>query len=104
MKNGVTHQKTVFTSPREEVARSESITHARRPAPRPFDLDGLDAEEVTHFIRVVAGHGDLAGITLTSDGGAIVFSIVQGGVKHKAYASSPEQALFIIHDLLDEVY
>jgi hypothetical protein len=52
---------------------------------------------------MVARHGDLCCFALTSDGGALAVTIVQGDVRHKAYASDPDRLLQVLHTLLDEV-
>ena len=94
----------VYTTPRPASTRGESVVHSGRRSPRPFALDQLDADEVAHVVRTVAGHGDCCCFTLTSDGGALCTTVVSGAVRHKVYARTPEDALDQWHGLLDALY
>lgn len=94
----------VYTTTRPDRTRSESVVHSRRHSARSFALDELDADELQHLVKTVAGHGDCCCFTLTSDGGALCTTVVQGSVRHKVYARSPDDALDGWHGLLEALY
>lgn len=104
MNNGITQRKTVFTKERPESPRTASVNHTPGRAPRHFALDELDAEECTHFLRMVAREGDCCCFALTSDRGAISVTVLQGSTRHKAYAATPEELYVCFSTLLAELY
>ena len=94
----------VYTTPRPNGTRGESVVHRQRHSARSFALDELDADELHHVLKTVARHGDCCCFTLTSDGGALCTTVVQGSVRHKVYARTPEDALDQWHGLLEALY
>jgi len=97
-------QKVLFHTSRQAATGMRSVTHTQRKSARMFDLSAVDADEIWHFVQVVAGHGDCASFTLTSDGGALTVCILAGNTVHKAFPPTPEILYERLHDLLDELY
>lgn len=97
-------QKEVYTTPKPAPAGSRSIVHGGKHSPRGFDVGCLDAEEIKHVLEVVVGHGDNVCFTLTSDGGALSTTVVQGGLRHKVYGSTEAQVYQRWSVLLDTLY
>jgi len=104
MKDDITHRKVVFTSPTPRNEGKTSIAANVRHAGRSFDASDVDADELAWFLLKVVGHGDCACFTLTSDGGALSITVIQGDTRHKAYAKDSEELIERCHDLLDELY
>lgn len=94
----------VYTTEKPPPTRSESVVHRGRHRSRPFALDLLDADELLHLVATVARHGDCCCFTLTSDGGALCTTVVQGAVRHKVYARDADDALDQWHGLLEALY
>lgn len=104
MNNGIAPKTKVHTTDKPEPSGRTSINHTARQSARRFALDQLDDEELGHFVRVVAGHRDAVCFSLTSDGGALSVTVLQGTLRHKAYAATPEELLTAFTNLLAELY
>lgn len=94
----------IYSTARPAGQGTRSIVHSRRRAARPFDFGECDAEELQHFVRTVAEHGDCCCFTTTSDGGALCTTVVQATVRHKVYGSTPSDCYVAWHDLLEALY
>ena len=104
MTNGITHQKQVFTSPTPRLEGKASRAATVRHAGVPFALSELDADELCGFIQAVVGSGDCVAFTLTSDGGALSITVIQGDTRHKAYAATPQEAIDRFTFMSQELY
>lgn len=96
--------KSVYTSGKPVPSGTRSVVHSTRRGPRAFDLDSLDDGEVALLVRRVAKEGDACVFSLTSDGGALCVTVLQGVVRHKCYASTVEEAYVKWTDLLETLY
>jgi len=56
-----------------------------------FDFTEVDAALLADGIAYTLCQGNALTLSLTSDGGAVKFTLWQGGSKHVAYAASKEQ-------------
>jgi len=96
--------KTVHTTARPPASRAGTVVHGKSKSSRPFDLSGIDVDELHHVLLVVAEHGDAITFSLTSDGGALSTVVLATGVRHKTYANTPDQLLERWRDLLQAIY
>lgn len=104
MKDGITQPKQVFTSPTPRLEGKTSRAAVVRHAGIPFALGELDADELAGFVETVVGHGDCVAFTLTSDGGALSITVIQGDTRHKAYAATPQEAIDRFTFMSQELY
>lgn len=60
-----------------------------------------DPAKIQQLVGLVTENGALVSFSMTSDGGALVVFIKDGADSAKEYAASPEQADYVLDDLID---
>jgi len=104
MKDAPSPKKTVFQSSRPTPTRNGSVNIPARTNERQFALSEGIESEIAHFIRTVLKHGDLVCFTVTSDGGALSVTVVQGQTRYKGYAPTDDAAVSLFSDLISDLY
>lgn len=61
----------------------------------------VDCEELGHFVQRVTDLGACVLFTKSSDGGVLSITVIFGGDRLRAYPRSADDALVVMHDLLD---
>lgn len=102
--NGITPKKQIYQSERPETTRASSTHITGRKSERCFVWNEDIAGDITYFLQVVLRHGDCVSFTLTSDGGALSVTVLQGTRRFKAYAKDCDQLLVRLHDVREELY
>jgi len=97
-------KREVYATSRTASTRNGDVRVVGARACHTVNIDDCDADEVLHFIALVARNGDLCSFCQTSDGGAICITVLCGQRKLKSYARSADELVVRMGDLLEVLY
>lgn len=63
----------------------------------------VDAGELAHFVHKMTEAGAGVILSVTTDGGALSITVLSGNTRFREWPSSADEALDVMHQLIDEI-